>query len=119
MGQAGLPAPFDLNLAVEKMNKPIVLFGLLTAFGIALAEDSRFIAGLEPDFRPAGAPLITRFEQTTTWKAEALRGIAPPASGINFLKDQGAWYTSFNHPNSTGRYDIRGLYLADMPGKKE
>ena len=29
---------------------------------------------------------------------------------FGFLKDQGAWYTPFIHPNSTGRYDIRGLH---------
>ena len=27
-----------------------------------------------------------------------------------FLEDQGNWYTPFNHPGMTGRYDIRGWH---------
>ena len=39
-----------------------------------------------------------------------MQGINPPQTGVGFLKYQGAWYTPFIHPNSTGRYDIRGLH---------
>jgi len=106
-------------MAVENMNKPIfLLLGLLTACGAAIAEDSGYIGGLEPDTRPAGAPVINQFEQTASWKTEALRGIDPPPTGVEFLKDQGAWYTPFNYRNMPVPYDIRGLYQASSPGKE-
>ena len=93
------------------MKKSIALFGMLTVVGVSTAEISGFIAGLEPASRPAGAPVITHFEQTPVWQAQALRGITPPHAGLDFLKYQGAWYTPFIHPNLLGRYDIRGLHV--------
>ena len=101
------------------MKKPIfVLLGLFAASGAAFAEDSGYVGGLEPSLRPVGVPVITQFEQTANWKAQALRGIDPPQTGVEFLKDQGAWYTPFNHPNMPVPYDIRGLYQASAPGKE-
>ena len=98
------------------MTKFTVLLGLLVSGASALAEPAPFIAGLVPDSRPVGAPVITVFEQTPTWWERAHRGIDPPRNGVDFLKYQGAWYTPFIHPNSTGRYDIRGLH-ADAASK--
>ena len=92
------------------MKKSIALFGMLTVVGVSTAEISGFIGGLEPASRPAGAPVITHFEQTPVWQAQALRGIGQPHVGLDFLKDQGAWYTPFIYPNLLGRYDIRGLH---------
>lgn len=92
------------------MKAPIVVLGLLVVATRAAAEVAFPLMGLEPASRPPGAPVITSFEQTPAWKAQALRGIHPPRNGVEFLKDQGAWYTPFNRPNSTGRYDIRGFY---------
>ena len=37
-------------------------------------------------------------------------GITPPPTGLDFLKNQGAWYTPFIHPNLKDRYDLRGLH---------
>lgn len=87
-----------------------MVLGLLAVASGAVAEVAVPVVGPYPASRPAGAPVITRFEQTPAWKAQALRGIRPPQYGVEFLKDQGAWYTPFNRPNSTGRYDIRGFY---------
>lgn len=71
------------------------------------------ISGLQPDRRPAHAPVITEFNKDPRWYRQALKGIAPPYSNsLRFLDDQGAWYTPFNRPNASGRYDIRGLYPA-------
>lgn len=92
------------------MTKFTVLFGLLVVGASAYAEPTPFIAGLVPDSRPAGAPVITVFEQTPAWWERAWRGIDPPRNGIDFLKYQGAWYTPFIHPNLKDPYDIRGLY---------
>lgn len=72
-----------------------------------------FISGVQPDRRPADAPVITEFNRDPGWYRQALKGITPPYSNsLRFLDDQGAWYTPFNRPNASGRYDIRGLYPA-------
>jgi hypothetical protein len=85
--------------------------------GVALAESAPPVAGLQPDRRPPGAPLIASFEQAAAWQAQALKGIAPPQAGLDFLKDQGAWYTPFTQPGMPGRYDIRCLH-SDAAGKE-
>ncbi len=42
------------------------------------------------------------------WYREALTGVERPYPySLKFLEDQGAWYTPFNRPGMTGRYDIR------------
>ena len=91
------------------MKRLDVLVAILFSGG-AIAETAIPVAGLMPDVRPPGAPVIVSFEQGANWKAQALQGINPPQTGVGFLKDQGAWHTPFIHPNSTGRYDIRGLH---------
>jgi hypothetical protein len=91
------------------MKRHILFLAILVA-GVASAETAVPIAGLTTDIRPFGAPVIVSFEQSANWKAQALQGINPPQTGVGFLKDQGAWYTPFIQPNSTGRYDIRGLH---------
>ncbi|MBL8420946.1 MAG: hypothetical protein JNK92_09945 [Dechloromonas sp.] len=78
--------------------------------GVAVAETIGPVAGLMPDVRPPGAPVIVSVERTANWQAQALKGISAPQTGLEFLRDQGAWYTPFNQPNMSGRYDIRGLY---------
>ena len=85
--------------------------------GNALAEPVVPVAGLQPDRRPPGAPVIASFEPSDGWQAQALKGIAPPQVGLDFLKDQGAWYTPFMLPGMPGRYDIRGLH-AEISGKE-
>lgn len=100
----------------DNMKKLMVLLGVLMASASVLADVPVFIAGLVPDQRPAGAPVIMVFERTPAWQAQALRGITPPPTGIDFLKYQGAWYTPFIYPNLKGRYDIRGLH-ADLVRK--
>jgi hypothetical protein len=88
----------------------IAASGLLLATQVVAGEGTAFIAGLAPAARPAGAPVVVAFEQTPAWKAQALRGIGEPRTGLGFLADQGAWYTPFNRPNSPAPYDIRGLH---------
>ena len=111
MGWAGRLPHFSIyRRRIEKMKKLSALRALSPTAVNALAEAPAFIAGLAPDQRPAGAPVITVFEQTPAWQAQALRGITPPPTGLAFLKDQGAWYTPFIYPNLKDRYDIRGLH---------
>ena len=75
------------------------------------AADSPFIAGIKPDQRPANAPVITEAIKDQAWYAKALTGISQPyPDSLRFLDDQGSWYTPFNRPGMTGRYDIRGWH---------
>ena len=98
------------------MKQRKALLAILLA-GSALAEPASPVAGLQPDRRPPGAPVIASFAPSAAWQAQALKGIAPPQAGLDFLGDQGAWYTPFTHPGMPGRYDIRGLH-AETPGKE-
>lgn len=79
---------------------------------VAIAEESGVvIAGTQPDRRPDNAPVIQQFEKPGDWYGQTLQGIEQPYPySLRFLEDQGAWYTPFNHPGMTGRYDIRGLH---------
>ena len=94
---------------------------LLTLLGLAvacggwsgglLAEGGQFIAGLQPSHRPEGAPVIREVHREPGWYARALTGISQPyPASLRFLEDQGNWYTPFNRPGMTGRYDIRGWH---------
>ena len=86
------------------------LLGGLVWGSIVAAEQAPAVAGLLPFERPAGAPVISRFEGDEAWQKRALRGIDEPRRGLQFLSDQGAWYTPFTQPNMPGRYDIRQLH---------
>ena len=70
--------------------------------------DNPFIAGVHPERRPEGAPVIVGFEKPAEWYEQALHGISEPYPySLKFLEDQGAWFSPFIHPGMTGRYDIR------------
>lgn len=77
----------------------------------AAAHAAVSIAGLTPDRRPEGAPVITSVVKDAKWYDTALRGISKPyPDSLKFLDNQGNWYTPFNHPGMPGFYDIRGLH---------
>lgn len=66
------------------------------------------VAGIEPFQRPTDAPKIEWVHHSKAWYQVALTGINQPYSpSLNFLDNQGNWYTPFNHPGATGRYDLR------------
>ena len=67
-----------------------------------------FVAGLQPDRRPAGAPNITTFVLTPEMKAVRLTGISLPLPGnVEVIAQQGAWYSPMFRPGMTGPYDLR------------
>lgn len=69
------------------------------------------IGGTTPYQRPASAPTITAVHHDGAWYTHALTGVVPPyPASLRFLEDQGNWYTPFNHPGFTGRYDIRAWH---------
>lgn len=66
------------------------------------------IAGVNPDRRPDGAPVITDVVKDGQWYTQALTGVESPyPASLRFLEDQGNWFTPFSHPGMTGRYDLR------------
>lgn len=100
------------------MKPSLSLLALVCAMlPLSVVAEKPAVAGLNPAQRPVGAPLLDSFEQSETWRANALQGIHEPRTGLGFLKDQGAWYTPFNRPGLPGRYDIRGLH--DSYNKKD
>ena len=89
-----------------------LVFGLLTGLSAMACDAADYpIAGLRPDARPANAPVISAVNHDDAWLRVALTGIDHmyPTS-FRFLDDQGNWYTPFNRPGMTGRYDIRGWH---------
>jgi len=88
---------------------------LALAFAIAapaLAVAEGFpIAGLTPNQRPAGAPVITRFTPPSNWDERMFHGISRPLPvNLNWTKDQGAWFTPFNRRGMRPPYDLRGWH---------
>lgn len=91
-----------LGLAIASLSSPSVVIA---------AIDNPFIAGLNPDQRPINAPVILEVFKDQAWYAKALTGVTQPyPNSLRFLDDQGNWYTPFNRPGMTGRYDIRGWH---------
>ncbi|MEN8175957.1 MAG: hypothetical protein ABFS23_09355 [Pseudomonadota bacterium] len=76
------------------------------------------IAGVAPDQRPAGAPVIAQFQKSSEWYAHALHGVSRPYPwSFRFLEDQGAWHTPFNNPGMHGPYDLRGWHATGSTGR--
>ncbi|MCU7844777.1 MAG: hypothetical protein KZQ93_13150 [Candidatus Thiodiazotropha sp. (ex Monitilora ramsayi)] len=66
------------------------------------------IAGVEPSIRPENAPAIEWVNHNKAWYESSLTGIQQPyPKSLYFLDNQGDWYTPFNRPGMTGRYDLR------------
>jgi hypothetical protein len=91
-----------------------VIGGLLLVVALSFPRATSaqsVIGGASPDRRPDGVPTIGSFELGKAERARALRGITKPyPASLEFLANQGAWYTPFSHPGATGPYDIRGLH---------
>ncbi len=83
-----------------------------TASGMQPVNAStEFVAGLIPNQRPAGAPVIREFAPGAEWRSRALRGVSEPIpDNLDFLDNQGAWYTPFTQPGMPGYYDLRKLH---------
>jgi hypothetical protein len=86
------------------------------------AKSNGFVAGLQPNQRPAAAPVIRVFAPGADWRARSLTGISEPIpASLEFLDSQGAWYTPFNQPGMPGYYDLRdwrhGVRGSDRAGQ--
>lgn len=73
------------------------------------------VGGRVPDQRPADAPPdLTSVNHNSNWYRHATYGISGPLpKSLEFLEDQGGWYTPFNRPGMTGPYDIRSWHIDD------
>ncbi len=96
------------------MSRRLLFIAITTAALAGSAQAQvKFIAGVHPDRRPEGAPVIASYPKDAAWYRRALTGIVPPyPASLRFLEDQGAWFTPFIHPGMTGPYDIRGWHRA-------
>ncbi|PLX36654.1 MAG: hypothetical protein C0606_12555 [Hyphomicrobiales bacterium] len=89
----------------------ISVLAAVAAVGVSTASAEYPIAGVTPNARPEGAPVITTVEKTAAWYENALRGVEKPyPNSLVFLDNQGNWYTPFTRPGMPGPYDIRGLH---------
>lgn len=96
---------------VRRIRWVVVLAGagcaLLAASG-AMAQTAPYIAGVQPDQRPATAPKLETYDKSGDWLARATHGVEKPhPPSLKFLNDQGAWFNPFTRPGMLGRYDIR------------
>lgn len=85
-------------------------FILLTwgSTGAQVFAQDILIAGVNPAERPANAPVITEVSQVPQRHTDALAGVTEPyPESLQFLDDQGHWFTPFSHPGMVGPYDIR------------
>jgi len=75
---------------------------------VSLAAFAYPVAGLMPDRRPEGAPVMSLPEGPVT----SLRGVSAPVpeSIQRWIIDQGGWFNPFFHPGMEGPYDLRGLH---------
>ena len=94
------------------MHNRVALLSLSLFLGIAAQIANAYpIAGLHPDQRPAGAPVVRSVQKNAAWYQRALTGISKPyPHSLGFLENQGNWYTPFDRPGMNGRYDIRGWH---------
>lgn len=77
----------------------------------SIATSTEFVAGLTPNQRPSNAPVIREFAPGADWRSQALTGVSQPIpESLDFLDNQGAWYTPFNCPGMPGYYDLRNLH---------
>jgi hypothetical protein len=98
---------------MNKSKNYVLLFCLifLNSFTVGVNADNFPIAGLNPSERPAGAPKMEWSRNNYNWYKKALTGISQPyPKSLYFLDNQGNWYTPFNRPGMTGRYDIRNWH---------
>jgi hypothetical protein len=82
-----------------------------SASSLLPATSIEFVAGLAPNQRPTGAPVIQEFAPSADWRTQSLAGVSEPIpASLDFIDSQGAWYTPFNQPGMPGYYDLRNLH---------
>lgn len=92
----------------------LVFFGALVAG--AQAQTAYPIAGLTPDRRPEGAPVVKEFRKDQKWFENFYHGVDKPYPPHIDAASQGAWHTPFNRPGMTAPYNLRRWHQSfDQP----
>ena len=104
------------RLSRAKPGVAMAALGIVLGFANAASAAEPFISGIHPDRRPEGAPTINAPIKDAKWEATYLHGVVQPAPPGLGVKDQGAWYTPFNHRGAPSPYDIRGLWPSSAQG---
>lgn len=101
------PAQSRLSIALR-----ILLFTLPGA----LHAQPVTVAGLVPDRRPEGAPVVTAVPVTAAEKARRMAGVERPWAGnLERIAEQGPWFSPLFQPGMTGRYDLLGRHAERKP----
>jgi len=106
---------------IGKMLGGICFYGFTAIMTVVMAQGSvapkssvapeSFVAGVQPDQRPANAPVIKEMQKPRTWYDKAVTGVVRPfPTSMRFLEAQGNWYNPFIVPGMCGRYDIRNWH---------
>lgn len=92
----------------------ILLWGVLVFSSVGKVSAAQYVAGVEPDRRRTDIPIITEASRDAAWQARALTGISKPYPEhvLQFLDDQGSWFSPFLYPGMIDRYDIRGWHTS-------
>jgi hypothetical protein len=110
---------YGKNIACSKANqrkkpsamlKPACLaLSLLAVVCGAAAQAPGYVAGLQPDQRPAGAPPpTTQVNLTPDQLSRALRGIeGPPPGNVEAIAATGSWWVPLRAAGMTPPYDLR------------
>jgi hypothetical protein len=86
-----------------------VLCGLVVATGVF----AQTVAGLQPDRRPQGAPVLRTDAVEPAIKSQRLTGVVTPWPGnVERIAEQGQWYSPMFRPGMTGPYDLRGWHTS-------
>lgn len=102
-----------MSVRGSKKMQPIVSLVLVTLFILVpcLSAQPAKPASYSPSERPKDAPVLKTFPKDDAFFDRALHGVSKPyPSSLMFIKDQGPWFTPFNHPGMHGRFDIRGWH---------
>lgn len=96
----------------SKTRKLTLLFCSFCCMGIAGIAHAKYpIAGVKPNARPDGAPVIQKAEHDKEWFERAMTGVEKPyPKSLDFIINQGNWYTPFAIPGMHSPYDIRGWH---------
>ncbi len=105
-------ARFTINALAGYIAGAAISLAVLGGAALAAQDGGAYpVAGLKPDQRPAGAPVISFMQKDAAWYSRALSGVSKPyPPSLWFLDNQGAWFNPFQHPGMLPPYDIRSRH---------
>ena len=105
-------ARFTVNALARHVAGAALSLAVLGGAAFAAQGEGTYpVAGLKPDQRPAGAPVISFMRKDAAWYGRALSGVSRPyPRSLWFLDNQGAWFNPFQYPGMRPPYDIRSRH---------